>query len=61
MKGPGNEVVENTQSLKATQGRRGYQEMEPIVSQDPYTMDSWTACFDDNYAIHISDKFGSGY
>jgi hypothetical protein len=24
-------------------------------------MESWTACFDDNYAIHMSDKFGSGY
>jgi hypothetical protein len=60
-KGPGNEVVENTQSLKATQGRGGYQEMEPIITQDPHGMESWTACFDDNCAIHMSDKFGSGY
>jgi hypothetical protein len=60
-KGPGNEVVESTQSLKATQGRGGYQEMEPIVSQDPHELESWTACFDDECAIHLSDKFGSGY
>jgi hypothetical protein len=24
-------------------------------------MESWTVCFDNNYAIHMSDKFGSGY
>jgi hypothetical protein len=60
-KGTGNEVVETTQSLKATQGRGGYQELEPTVIQDPHGMESWTACFDDNCAIHMSDKFGSGY
>jgi hypothetical protein len=60
-KSTGNEIVEQTQSLKATQGRGGYQEMEPIITQDPHGMESWTACFDDNCAIHLSDKFGSGY
>jgi hypothetical protein len=49
------------ESLKATQGRGGYQEMEPIISQDPHEMESWTACFEDECAIHLSDKFGSGY
>jgi hypothetical protein len=62
-KGSDKEVVETprVESLKATQGRGGYQEMEPIVNQDPHAMESWTACFDDNCAIHMSDKFGSGY
>jgi hypothetical protein len=60
-KGPGKEVVEEAQSLKATQGRGGYQEPEPITIQDPHGMESWTACFDDNCTIHLSDKFGSGY
>jgi hypothetical protein len=62
-KGSEKEVVETprVESLKATQGRGGYQEMEPIVTQDPHAMESWTACLDDNCAIHMSDKFGSGY
>jgi hypothetical protein len=60
-KGSGNEVVKESQSLKATQGRGGYQEPEPITIQDPHGMESWTACFDDNCTIHLSDKFGSGY
>jgi hypothetical protein len=57
------EVVETprVETLKATQGRGGYQEMEPMTTQDPHGMESWTACFDDNCAIHMSDKFGSGY
>jgi hypothetical protein len=62
-KGSDKEVVETprVESLKATQGRGGYQELEPIATQDPHRMESWTACFDDNCAIHMSDKFGSGY
>jgi hypothetical protein len=62
-KGSDKEVVETprVESLKATQGRGGYQEMEPIATQDPHGMESWTACFDDECAIHLSDKFGSGY
>jgi hypothetical protein len=62
-KGSDKEVVETprVEALKATQGRGGYQEMEPMTTQDPHGMESWTACFDDNCAIHMSDKFGSGY
>jgi hypothetical protein len=62
-KGSDKEVVETprVETLKATQGRGGYQEMEPMTTQDPHGMESWTACFDDNCAIHMSDKFGSGY
>jgi hypothetical protein len=62
-KSTGNGVVEQPQSLKATQGRGAYQEMEQTATevQDTHAAVSWTACYDDNCAIHYSDKYGSGY
>jgi hypothetical protein len=64
-KGSDKEVVDTArvESIKATQGRGAYQDMEQTATkvQDKHATVSWTACYDDNCAIHYSDKYGSGY
>lgn len=52
------------ESMKATQGRGSYDLNGTNIAaedRDDHAMITWTACFDDNCAIHMSDKFGSGY
>jgi hypothetical protein len=64
-KGSDKEVVDTArvESIKATQGRGAYQDMEQTATevQDTHAAVSWTACYDDDCAIHMSDKYGSGY
>lgn len=66
-KGDGNAKVSDetrVESIKATQARGAYDlTVNQIATKEPddHSMISWTACFDDNCAIHMSDKFGSGY
>jgi hypothetical protein len=66
-KGDGNDkAADNKQveSMKATQGRGSYDLNGTNIADrnlDDHGMVTWTACFDDDCAIHLSDKFGSGY
>jgi hypothetical protein len=64
-KGSDKEVVDTArvESIKATQGRGAYQDMEQTATkvQDTHAAVSWTACYEDECAIHMSDKYGSGY
>ena len=47
--------------MKATQGRGGYNLDQAPCIVDSHSAMSWTTCYDDNCAIHYSDKYGSGY
>lgn len=52
------------ESFRATTGRGAYDLNGANIAthtQDTHAMISWTACYDDNCAIHMSDKYGSGY
>ena len=49
------------ESMKATQGRGGYDLSQEPCIVDSHSAVSWTACYDDSCSIHYSDKYGSGY
>lgn len=52
------------ESFRATTGRGSYDLNGANIAkhtQDNHAMESWTACYDDYCAIHMSDKQGSGY
>jgi len=52
---------DRVESMKATQGRGGYELGQAPCIVDSHSAVSWTACYDDNCAIHYSDKYGSGF
>jgi hypothetical protein len=66
-KGDGNDKAadkKQVKSIKATQGRGSYDLNGTNIADrnlDDHGMVTWTACFEDECAIHLSDKFGSGY
>ena len=62
-KGDGESTKEpaRVESMKATQGRGGYELSQAPCIVDSHSAVSWIACYDDSCSIHYSDKNGSGY